>query len=94
MNFLNQVGIDNQSTTRVAPRNSIRVSKGKKPLVSILNFSRQSKNVVFTEPATIEAINRLGFEMSEFNFISLLKKLAIFLKSFLEIKINFCIKSC
>lgn len=71
MNFLNQVGIDNQSTTRVAPRNSIRVSKGKKPLVSILNFSRQSKNVVFTEPATIEAINRLGFEMSEFNFISL-----------------------
>lgn len=64
------MGIDNNNRKKTISSNSARVSKEKKPGVSILNFSRQSKNVIFTEPATIEAINRLGFEMSEFNFIS------------------------
>lgn len=71
MNLLNKVGAGNSSSNDVTPHNSIRVFKEKKQNISILNFSRQSQNVIFTEPATIEAIKRLGFEMSEFNFIPL-----------------------
>lgn len=63
------MGIDSNNPKKTTSANSIRIKK--KGIVSILNFCRQSKNVIFTEPATIEAINRLGFEMSEFNFISL-----------------------
>lgn len=36
--------------------------------VSILNFNKNSANVVFTEPETIEALKRLGYDQSEFNY--------------------------
>ena len=37
-------------------------------LISIENFSRESKNVYFTEKATIEAIKRLGYTTSDLNY--------------------------
>ena len=36
--------------------------------VSILNFDKRAPEVVFTEPATIEALKRLGYSQNEFNF--------------------------
>lgn len=36
--------------------------------ISILNFNQNSPNVVFTEPETIEALKRLGYDQSEFNY--------------------------
>jgi hypothetical protein len=38
--------------------------------ISIDNFDRMSKSVYFTEPATVEAIRRLGFSPTEFSYRS------------------------
>ncbi|OHT14212.1 hypothetical protein TRFO_15509 [Tritrichomonas foetus] len=47
----------------------IEFGRKKKPrLVSITNFDRQAKCITFTEPETIEAIRRLGYIDSDFNF--------------------------
>ena len=40
-------------------------------VISILHFNKNSTNVVFTEPETIEALKRLGYNQSEFIYISL-----------------------